>query len=235
MVAKSKDIDSIRTWRKRIAAAKELRKEWENENRVKDCYNFWKGNQLINEFDQFGNRKAQVNKIHPEVRNAIPSLYYYRPFARVTAQPELADTAGTAIDDSMQLLQDTANHLIRTPTTRFQESTLLALKESFWSMGVVEVGYSADFVDDPQANSRPPLKEDEDTKISKPVSEVDIEAMVAKEKQSMTERFYIRHIPSKQVLISISDKPIVEDNDWIGYWEDLPLEDVKASGAYENT
>ena len=48
-------------------------------------------------------------------------------------------------------------------------------------------------------------------------------------------RFYIKHIPSNQLLMSVSDKPNVEDNDWVGYWEDLPLEDVKASKAYTGT
>jgi hypothetical protein len=49
------------------------------------------------------------------------------------------------------------------------------------------------------------------------------------------ERFYVKHIPAKQVLISNSDMPILECNDWVGYWEDVPLEDVKRATAYENT
>lgn len=239
------DLDAIKTWRKRLASAEKLRGTWEEEYRVRQCYDYWRGDQLANPFDNFGNRKAQVNKIHPEVRNSLPSLYYYRPFARVVAQPELADTPGSEIDSAMQLLQDTANHIIRVQTTRFKESTFLALKEAFWAMGIVETGYSAEFIDDPQAD-RPPLKEDEDTDIvgkkkesgveSLIGADVALEATLEKEKSTVRgERFYVKHIPSNQLLISSSDKPIVEDNDWVGYWEDVPLEDVKEASAYKNT
>ena len=241
---KSNDADAIKTWRKRITAAKATKEAWEKENRVSTCYDYWRGLQLSQPLDEFGNRKAQVNKIHPEVRNALPSLYFYHPFARVTAQPELADTPGSAIDEAMQLLQDTANHIIRVPSTCFRESTLLALKESFWAIGVAETGYSADFVDDPQA-VRPPLKEDKDTDLANPskaetppemLMDGDVEAALAKEKESIkSERFFVRFIPAKQVLISVSDKPVINDNDWVGYWEDMSLEDVKASEAYSST
>ncbi len=36
------------------------------------------------------------------------------------------------------------------------------------------------------------------------------------------------------MLISSSDKAILDQNDWIGYWEDVPLEDVKRCKAYKN-
>lgn len=49
------------------------------------------------------------------------------------------------------------------------------------------------------------------------------------------EVFYVKHIPARQILISASDKSILENNDWVGYYEDYPLEDVKRSWAYENT
>ena len=48
------------------------------------------------------------------------------------------------------------------------------------------------------------------------------------------EKFFVKHIPSKQLLISNSDMPILENNDWVGYWEDVPLEDVKRAPAYAN-
>ena len=239
---KSGDADAIRTWWKRRDAAIKMREEWETKYRVKDNYSYWRGQQRVDPIDGLGNRRAQINKIHPDVANQIPSLYYYYPFARVTAQPELADTPGTAIDEAMQLLQDTANHIIRIRSTRFKESTMLAMKEAFWAMGVVETGYTADFVDDPQAE-RPALKEQKDTEIDKKqrekpieqMSDDEVETALATERSKVKgARFYVRHIPSNQILVSVSDKPCIEDNDWIGYWEDLPLEDVKQSKAYKN-
>ena len=233
----------LETWRKRWDAAVSTREEWEKRERTKECYDYWRGNQLINPFNKHGVRKCQVNKIHPEVRNAIPSLYFYRPFARIMPKPELEDTPGTTLSEQTQLLQDTVNHFIRHERVRFVPSTSLSLKESFWAMGVCEIGYSASFMDDPNAE-RPALREKKDTDIGKvdeidDMDEGDIDAEIALLQSSQrSEQFFVKHIPSNQVVVSMSDKPILEDNDWVGYWDDVPLSDVKEAGrqgVYEHT
>lgn len=248
------DVDkTVETWQKRIRAAEEVKEKWEKEYRVGDSYRYWKGQQLAKPFDRFNNRRVQINKIFPDVRNNIPSLYFYRPFARLTGEPELVDTPGTELEKRTQLLQDTANHLIRNPDTLFREATFLALTEAHWACGVVEVGYAPDFGDAPQAK-KPPLKETEKTKTP-PVPEdtqeeplmdemgspvdMDPEALKAELKRLKgslrDEKFYVKQIPTKQVLISNTDKPVLEENDWVGYWEELNLEDVKKVPAYKNT
>lgn len=245
------DESAVKTWHKRILAAKKLKDDADTANRVEDCYNYWRGEQLKEPIDEFSQRRVQINKIHPEVANNLPSLYFYRPFARIAAEPERADDPGSAIEESAQLLQDTVNHIIRDPNTRFKDATFLALKEAHWSMGCVEVGYSAKFSDTLSAE-RPPLKERDDTKIKAKSDPSDAEEKILEngdpndpmalmaELQSLkanikSEHFYVKYICADQVLVSISDKPLVEDNDWIGYWEDMPLEDVKKSKAYSNT
>lgn len=271
----------VDTWlKKRIPAASRLHKKWKEDNKVQECYNYWRGEQLDNPLDEFGQPRAQINKIHPEVRNNIPSLYYYRPFARLSALPEQIEDPGSQVEEDTQLLQDTVNALIRDKQTQFRESTFIALKESHWAYGVCEVGYTAEFVDAPNAD-RPPLKEKKDTKVqtapklappppemgmpapemgmpvdpmappvdpmstmldpmasmAQPIdpNQAAIEAEIqALQEQLKSERFFVKHIPANNILVSTSDMPILENNDWIGYWEDMNLEDVKASKAYKN-
>ena len=248
--------DEVTLWNKRRSAAQSVYEEWVKTYRVKQCYNFWKGDQIKNPTDRFGNRKSIVNLIHADVAEQLPSLYFFRPFARITAQPELADTPGTQIDEQAQLMQDTVNHLIRSEGTRYDPSTRMATKEAHWALGIVEVGYEPDFLDNPTAD-RPALKEDGKTKGYQPLfpgqpagrdpnmgvldntdmmelSEDDnLELELQQLKQSLRgEQFYVKHIPAKQFMISQSDKPILLDNDWVGYWEDVPVEDVKRSPAY---
>ena len=231
---------TIKTWRNRIDAAEDTKKQWSANRRVQDCYDYWNGDQRADPTDENGERKAQVNKIWADVRSNIPSLYFYRPFARLTAEPELADTPGSQIEEDTQLLQDTTNHLIRQKQTGFRENTYLPLLEAHWSIGCVEVGYSAHYVDAPNAD-RPELKEKKDTKVTSRLknflgmSELEeMDAEIRDRKSRMTEKFFVRHIPAKQLLVSQSDFPILECNDWVGYWEDLPVNDVRKSKAYEN-
>lgn len=249
------DVDkSIETWKRRIKAAEDVKEKWEAEYRIGDSYRYWKGQQLAKPMDEFGNRRVQINKIFPDVRNNIPSLYFYRPYARLTAEPELTDTPGTELERRTQLLQDTANHLVRNPDTQFREATFLALTEAHWACGVVEVGYAPDFGDAPQAK-KPPLKENEKTKtppvpddaiedqetplmdeMGQPMELMEMREELQRLKGSLRdEKFYVKHIPCKQVLLSNSDKPILDENDWVGYWEELNLEDVKKVPAYKNT
>lgn len=233
---------AVDQWFDRIAAGVAAKELWEKDYRVPDCYQFWRGNQLANPYDQQKERKAQINKIHPMVRSQIPSLYFNRPYARVEAAPEKADTPLETVSEKAQLLQDTGNYFIRNPDTCFKESTDLALKEHFWSLGCVEVGYSPHFTDNP-ALDRPAAKETEDTKPDTPASDSDSEddapvtdELLAQLRASLkSERFYVKFISAKQIICSPSDRAIVSENDWIGYWEDFAVEDVKRSKAYKHT
>ncbi len=244
-----RDRTFVEEWRRRISASEDTKKNWEKENRVSDSYQFWRGNQLVEPFDERSDRKMQINLVHTAARAQVPSLYFYRPFARIHAAPERADTSGETVDDKATLLQDTANYLIRDGVQGFREQTHLGVKEAFWAMGCVEVGYSAEFTDNPNAD-RPALKEDEDTEVdlSQPVKDEDglsvgpdsdlpsLEAELARLKSSLkSETFYVKHIPARQVLVSATDKCIIDDNDWVGYWEEFPLEDIRDAPGYKNT
>lgn len=236
--------EEIATHFKRWAAAESVKEKWEKERMVENCYGFWNGDQYKDPFDRAGDRRAMVNKIHPAVRQQIPSLYFYRPYARISAAPEHADTPGTTVDDQARLLQDTANSFIRDKRVGYRESTYLALKESFWAMGCVEVGYSARFED--TGEGRPALKEDDDTKAADGAvkdtaglevgPDSDLASLIAErdrlKKSLKEEKFYVKYIPTKQIMVSQSDKPRLWDNDWVGYWEEFPFEDVKRSDAY---
>jgi hypothetical protein len=216
---------TVKLWMNRIRAADKAREEWENRYEIVRCREYWAGIQRDEEKDEGGNRRAQVNLIAPTIRARIPSLYFYYPFARVVASPAKSDTMGATVDDKAQLLQDTANSLLRDPRCGLKMQTLLALKEAHWAFGCIEVGYSADFIDNPSLKqAAPPLKEDENTEGVEPYKKV-----------ISDEWFWTRRIPPRQILVSSPECTVVSENDWIGYWEYQHVEDVKKATAYDNT
>jgi hypothetical protein len=215
---------TVKLWQKRIRAADKAREEWENRYEIVRCREYWSGIQREEATDASGDRIAQVNLIMPTIRQRIPSLYFYYPFARVVASPAKSDTSGETVDDKAQLLQDTANSLLRDPRCGLKEQTLIALKEAHWAFGCVEVGYSADFMDNPALkDAAPPLKEDEHT-----------EGVEGYKQIIRDEWFWTRRIPPRQILVSSPESTVVEENDWIGYWEYQHVEDVKKAPAYSN-
>lgn len=233
-MAAQKEDKSVKLWMKRISAAKKAQEEWEARYEVSRCREYWCGIQRDDPTDSSGERRSQINKILPTVKARIPSLFFYYPYARVVASPAKNDTPGETVDDLAQLLQDTSNALVRDPRCDLKDQVAIALKEAHWAFGCIEVGYSADFGENPMLKeASPPLKEDENT-----------EGVEAKPKDDEYEQpesiitdewFWTRRIPPRQILVSAPESTIVSENDWIGYWEYQHVEDVKKAPAYKNT
>lgn len=224
-MAASEPDKTVKLWMKRIRASEKAREEWESKYEVVRCRNYWAGIQRDDPEDAGGDRKAVVNRILPTLRTRVPSLYFYYPFARVNASPAKADTPGQVVDEKAKLLQDTTNSLLRDPRCGLMDQTRICLIEAHWAFGCIEVGYSADFIDNPALkDSMPPLKEDERT-----------EGVEKYEKLVRDEWFWTRRIPPRQVMVSAPESTIVEENDWLGYWEFQNVEDVKKAPAYSNT
>ena len=233
-MAAQKEDKSVKLWMRRISAAKKAQEEWEARYEVSRCREYWCGIQRDDPTDSSGERRSQINKILPTVKARIPSLFFYYPYARVVASPAKNDTPGETVDDLAQLLQDTSNALVRDPRCDLKDQVAIALKEAHWAFGCIEVGYSADFGENPMLKeASPPLKEDENT-----------EGVEAKPKDDEYEQpesiitdewFWTRRIPPRQILVSAPESTIVSENDWIGYWEYQHVEDVKKAPAYKNT
>lgn len=215
---------TVKLWMGRIRSAEKAQEEWENRYEVVRCRQYWSGIQR-DQPEEGQERRAQVNRILPTIRARIPSLYFYYPSARVVGSPAKNDTPAETVDDKAQLLQDTANSLVRDPRCGLKEQTLIALKEAHWAFGAIEVGYSADFIDNPALKeAAPPLKEDENTEGVKPFPKI-----------IQDEWFWTRRIPPRQILVSCPESTVVAENDWLGYWEYQHIEDIKKAPAYSNT
>jgi len=222
----------VKLWMKRVKDAEKARDKWEETYEVVRCREYWAGLQR-EDVGPPGNRKAQVNRILPAIRTRIPSLYFYYPFARVVASPAKSDTPAETVDDKAQLIQDTANALVRDPKAGLKEQTLVALKEAHWAFGCIEVGYSADFIENPALKEQaPPLQEQENTEgvEAKPPDPDEQPDQIVSD-----EWFWTRRIPPRQVLIAAPESTCVDELDWLGYWEYMPLQDVKKAPAYSNT
>ncbi len=257
--ASSDESDFCERWFQRIRRAEVVKAEWERKFEVDRSRSYYEGFQRASgdDVDRQGDKRFVHNRILASLKGKVPESYYYFPFARIQATAARADTPGQQADARAQLLQDTANAIIRERDTHFREGTLLAFKEAQWAFGVVETGYSAEYTENPYAD-RPPLAEDEDVELTKDEKAAEREAKAAskdasKERPSPAEEaqtplaltdpdkiitdetFFTRYIPARQFLVSDDSHSETELLDWIGYWDWFPLEDAKRSAAYKGT
>lgn len=238
---KKKEEDLVRIWFKRISNAKKQKQKWEDDYEVDRSHDYVRGFQRDkqDELDAQGDRKYQINKILAALKTRLPALMYYFPYVRVKPSYGRADSVGSQVHERATLLQDTANTIVRQPKTRFKPETMLALKEAHWAFGVIEVGYEADWGENPYAQ-KPTLVENED--VRRDLEEMGVLAEEDTEDESLqklqevphAETFYVKHIPARQFYVASNDRSSTEAQDWIGYWEWMFVEDVKRCDAFEH-
>src|SRR5262249_19172616 len=148
-------------WHDRIKSADRAYLEWSRRFRCAQIEQWYEGVQWPDTL-MTGDPRTEpyvVNLIHPTVEVRIPTLYFFRPHVTARPKPQRADEALSAVTERAQLQQDTVNTFVEDPDTGYTTETVLALRDAFSRFGVVEIGYSADFVDNPNAG-KPMLKDD---------------------------------------------------------------------------
>jgi hypothetical protein len=234
--------DLIRIWFKRISNAKKQKQKWEDNYEIARSFDYVRGFQRDSqdELDAQGDRKYQINKILAALKTRIPALFYYFPYVRVKPSYGRADSVGSQVHERAQLLQDTINTIVRQKKTRFKPETMMGLKEAHWAFGVTEVGYTAEWGENPFI-SKPTLVESDD--VQKDLEEIGVlpeedspESEMAKlEEVPHAETFYVKHIPQRQFYVATNDRSATESQDWLGYWEWMFIKDVKRCESFENT
>jgi hypothetical protein len=97
-------------------------------------------------------------------------------------------------------------------------------------MGIIEVGYTADWIDNPDAG-KPVLKEEDDTEVK----DSDGNTVIHGDRVVQSENLFIKRIPHETFRVSISSKQKLDRNDYVAYFEWQYVEDVKRNKNYKNT
>lgn len=223
------DKDRLKKWFGRINSAERCYKKWQEKFRTEELEGFYDGTGHWSEDELTdGKKRYAVNLCFPTVETKLPSMLFYRPRARVESQPTRSDDMGSTMDRRTMLREATVNTFIAKEEVGFEEATSLALLEAHYRFGVVEVGYSADFIDNPNAG-KPILKEGVEVKDERG------EAILTPEKTIKSEGIYVKRIPAKQFRVALHGKNRLEHNDWCGYFEWVYTEDIKRNKRYSNT
>lgn len=227
------DKDRLKKWFGRIEAAKVAKKKWQDKFHTEeleglyDGTGHWDENELtVNGVEK---KRYTVNLTFATVETRLPSMLFNRPYARVESKPARSDDPGSQMDRRTQYRESTLNTFIAKEEVGFEEATHLALLEAESRFGVVEVGYTADFLDNPQAG-KPLLKEDGEV-----LTDDKGQPLVQPDKMPKDESIYVKRIPAKDFFVSHNGKNNLDQCDWHGYREWVYTEDIKRNPAYKNT
>lgn len=217
--------DEVKKWQRRVDAAERRYQIWSKRFKTDTLEDFYRGWQWPDDQEP----GYTINLFYSTIETHKPVLYFFTPTYKVTPKPTREDDPMSLVEERAALREQILNYFARDEKTGLFRATQLALHEAHFRFGVVEVGYSADFVENPNLG-KPVLKE------SKPMVGEDGRPVIdTREYIPQNERVYVRRIPAKQFRVSIREDNDLERCDWCGYYEYVYLEDLKRSKIYKNT
>lgn len=232
-MARPTEKSRVDKWKARVRAANKVYKDWDDEFDTSNLEDYYKGFQWRGQNVEAEADKYVINLIFSSIETRKPSLLFFRPVARVSPRDAKADDPGSFVDERAQLREDIANTFLGDKRLHFREHTALALHESMFRFGVIETGYSGDWIDNPNAGKPVINEKTGDPMVDKEGAPLAQPARILRE--GSKESLYFRRIPAKDFRISPSNRNILEENDWYGYGEWVQIEDVKKNPAYKNT
>ena len=232
-MAKNNQEAIAKAWAGRIVQADKAYEAWDKKYRCRELEDFYLGHQYeAGVMGEDGKDPYVVNLAFATVEIKIPSLLFYRPKIDIDVREPFDAQPGSRIDDRTKLLEDTANTFVADRRVGFQDQALLALREAFYRFGVVEVGYSGDFIDNPNAGK--PMLHDDGSEMQDESGKTIVEPD-RKLRGKDSETVYVRRIPAHQFRVSVGSNNRLDWSDWCGYYEWEYVEDVKSNPAYKNT
>ncbi len=229
-MGKPSDKERVAQWDKRVASASKRHTEWSDEYACNMLEEFYYGKQWQDETSEWAKRKYVINLFYPSVNISKPSLLFNLPNYRITPRPMRMDDPLSDVEARAKLQEQTLNTFVQSPQLGFAEETGLAILDAQFRFGVIQVGYTADFIDNPNVG-KPILKDNSDEPLTDSEGKTVGQASVT----IKSEGLFFKYIPGKQWIVADNSKNRLTTCDWMGYSEWHHTDDLKRNPRYKNT
>jgi hypothetical protein len=154
-----------------------------------------------------------------------PSLLFSSPTFSLTPKPWKQDWNPEVAFQTARLKEDTLNSFIQEDSLKFTEEVEMAILDMWTYFGIIEVGYDAKWIQNPNAGL-PALKSD-----YYELSPSETEGKIIYEPPELPERewIYFKRIPAHRFRVGGSDSWDLERCNWVGYYEFIRTEDILAN------
>lgn len=221
--------DRVSAWNRRAVDSNKPHREWSDLYSVDMLEEYFYGHQWQGDSSEWDQRKYVINLVYPSVKISMPSMLFQLPKFKITPKPTRSDDPTSDIAARAKLQEDTVNSKIEDPDFGFELEAFLAMFDAQFRFGIVEVGYTADCIDNPLAG-KPILNDDETEMLDKEGKTVPHPAV-----NITDERAFCKWIPAKQFRVSERNVNRMEACDWVGYYELHWIDDIQANKNYKNT
>ena len=209
----AKQIIEDNVWRSRLSSANRYHDQWESLFKCKILEKYYEGFQWEAQ-RQLDFSPYVINKVYETIQikiaEFVPTFIKYL----VQARPANSDFNLEGAAASSQLKEDVLNTIVWDARLNFHEEVELAYKDSFFRFGMMEVGYAADWIINPNV-PKALLNKDADRQSQNrggrrgPIPE----------ELPVNERIYFKHIGARRFRVGGLDNKYLARCGWYGYFE----------------
>ena len=219
----AKQVINDNIWRERLAGMNRAYESWEKRFYCDVTEKYYEGEQWKSQFE-LGSRPYVINKFYENIQIKISEFIPTFPEFLVSAKPASEQFDLESAAKSSNLKQDVLNTIIQDIRTNFAEEVELAYKDHFFRFGIVECGYSADWIINPRV-AKPILARDVDKDIR---GDKGRRIKIEPKELPSNERIYFKHIGAKRFRVGGLDHKYLDRCSWYGYWEWIRKDDLLA-------
>ncbi len=206
----------ISPWTIKIANANKYYDAWSTRFKCKRLQDYYEGFQWaalgnLSRSDFY--RPYTLNVVYSSIKAKLANIIIQNLQFLVSPRPGRSDWNQEFAMRSALLKQDVLNTITQNPSTDVNEDIKLAALDSFFRFGILEIGYSAEWLN---PSAKPPLMAShEDSSVSPDNDEVIKKPIPI----PISEQIYFKHISAKRFRVSTSDSNKLKHCSWCGYYE----------------
>ena len=212
-------------WGARIENANEYYTRWAELYKTKELEEYYYGHQWGSfEDEDFDQRPYVHNEFFVAIDIKQPTLLFRRPQFKIKPRMGRQDWNPEDSFRRAKIRENTLNTLVAT-NSNFGKEVELAILDAFFRFGIIEVGYAADWIQNPDAG-KPVVASD----VSGEADEGDILREPARIPQN--ERLYVKRVPAKTFRVGGLDSPNLNRCSWCGYYEWVRTADLLSNPMF---
>src|SRR5271166_3511847 len=219
-----KQVIKDKIWENRIQDADRHYKAWENDFKVPILEKYYEGTQWKSQA-QLGYNPYVINKVYETIQIKLADFVPTYPQFLVSAEPQNESQDLDAASKSAQLKQDVLNTVVQDKRKHFAKELKKAYRDSYFRFGLLEVGYSADWIMNPNI-IKPLLGKDTDSEATGAKQRQQVKS--EPEEVPVNERVFFKHISARRFRVGGIDSQYIEDCGWFGYYFFVLKDDLLA-------
>jgi len=212
MTDKEKLLSNI--WKHKISAAQIYFEKWERKFKCKTLEKYMEGFQWTDADETY--EPYVLNLFFATFATKRPSLLFTQPIYYIEPMPVSYDSMPEEAYNWAQNASDVLNTFVTSDKLNYGEELELAIVDALPYFGIVEVGYSANWTINPNAN-----------KPIDPLDPLKQEKSDEPEEIPEQEHIFVKRIPAHRFRVGGNDCSDLRRADWCGYYEFYRTQDLQ--------